>query len=280
MGLMNSKDEWAEVYNNGSPGSPDSNDVPVQQEKGGKKKKFLRSIDPRSISDDVERTPIQAGSAARSPTDDQCATPIMATAKKNPTDRFKAAMDPRSPSGLPRTPILIQDDVAASTKEEDPETPAAPGPTDTAENVPKRGAMVAKKLEMEEEHTGEIVEVEKTEENKAEIVVDDVDETENSVDETNSLPSGTGKSLPRMQDLKIEPSDCRSPLLIESSSPTEAKTSSHSKKSRIPLRVKQQQHDSNARENLATRMMKEVTISDEQNSSCVEAENSENSLII
>ena len=73
---------------------------------------------------------------------------------------------------------------------------------------------------------------------------------------------------------------CRSPLLIESSSPTEAKTSSHSKKSRIPLRVKQQQHDSNARENIATRMMKEVTISDEQNSSCVEAENSENSLII
>ena len=70
-----------------------SNDVPVQQEKGGKKKKFLRSIDPRSISDDVERTPIQAGSAARSPTDDQCATPIMATAKKNPTDRFKVSCD-------------------------------------------------------------------------------------------------------------------------------------------------------------------------------------------
>ena len=67
----------------------------------------------------------------------------------------QAAMDPRSPSGMPRTPILIQDDVAASTKEEeDPETPAAPGPTDTAENVPMRGAMVAKKLEMEEEHTG------------------------------------------------------------------------------------------------------------------------------
>ena len=58
---------------------------------------------------------------------------------------------------------------------------------------------------------GEIVEVEKTEENKGEeIVVDDLDETtENSLDENNSLPSGTGKSLPRIPDLKIEPSDCR-----------------------------------------------------------------------
>ena len=66
-----------------------SGDVPVQQEKGGKlKKKFLRSIDPRSISDDVERTPIQAGAAARSPTDDQCATPVL----KNQTDKFKVCL--------------------------------------------------------------------------------------------------------------------------------------------------------------------------------------------
>lgn len=288
---MNSKEEWAEVYNNGSPGSPDSGDVPVVQEKGaGKlKKKFLRSIDPRSISDDVERTPIQAGAAARSPADDQCATPVL----KNQTDKFKAAMDPRSPSGLPRTPILVQDDAVPAR--EDAETPAA-GRTDPApaDNVPKRGAMVAKKLEMEEKEeaftSGEIVVVEKEDEtqNEEEIVVDEkeeenqieeeivVEETETSADE-NSLPSATGKSLPRVQDIKDLPSDCRSPLLIESSSPTEAKTSSQ-KKSRIPLRIKQHQ-DGNAREDLATRMMKEATISDEQNSS-VELENSEGSLII
>lgn len=294
MGLMNSKDEWAEVYNNGSPGSPDSADVPpaVQQPEKGKlkKKKFLRSIDPRSISDDVERTPIQAGAAAqRSPQDDQCATPVL----RNQTDKFKAAMDPRSPSGLPRTPILVQEDDAVPVKE-DPETPVAAAAAGPAENVPKRGAMIAKKLEMEEkEESGEIVVVEKEEEEdyKDEIVVDET-ETESAANENslaadenslaadlNSLPSATGgKSLPRVQDLKDLPSDCRSPLLIESSSPpTEAKTSSQ-KKSRIPLRIKQQhQDDNNAREDLATRMMKGATINDEQNSS---VENSEGSLII
>jgi len=161
--LGRSKEEWSEVYNNGSPGSPDSDIVAAAQQpqlggKGGKKRFGGRSMDPRSISDDVERTPIQTGSNRNTPDAEAvCTTPLQ---PKNQADKFKAAIDPRSPSGLPRTPILVQDDLPKETDE----TPTTSEEAKVVEEdkIPRRGATLslAKKLELEEEERGEKEDVE------------------------------------------------------------------------------------------------------------------------
>merc|ERR1712029_1137301 len=149
-------EEWAEVYNNGEPGSPDSDVWTGNQggqvgPPGGKKKKF-RSIDPRSISDDVERTPIQASPKETNGDAEACTTPIHAAFKKNPTQRFKTTIDPRSPSGLPRTPILIKEDEAETNEVVKVET-TEDAATPSCGNIVKRGAVtssLAKKLDLDE----------------------------------------------------------------------------------------------------------------------------------
>jgi len=134
MGAFASK-EWSEVYNNGSPGSPDDSAATGAKEADPaslRAKGALRG-DPRSISDDVERTPIAGGAAGKAQE-----TP---TGFKTRLDRFKAAIDPRSPSGVPRTPILVQqdqpDETAAAKVAADQDDDAA---KPKVEDVPRRGA--------------------------------------------------------------------------------------------------------------------------------------------
>jgi len=130
MGGFGSK-EWSEVYTNGSPGSPEDQAGKAEDSKGTKGKGVMRGFDPRSISDDVERTPIQVEKARSGLNQEAQETP---TGVKNNIDRFKAAIDPRSPSGLPRTPILVQDKPGQTKKDdEDP-------PVEEAVVAPIRGA--------------------------------------------------------------------------------------------------------------------------------------------
>jgi hypothetical protein len=88
MGALNTK-QWAEVLTTGSPGSPEAAesrtaitdsaenspgpaDVEVDEEIEGSgdlprpKHRNLKMLDPRSVSDDVERTPIQLEKSAKS----------------------------------------------------------------------------------------------------------------------------------------------------------------------------------------------------------------------
>jgi len=126
MGGFGSK-EWSEVYTNGSPGSPEDQANKDEETKGTKGK--MRGFDPRSISDDVERTPIQVDKARPGLSQEAQETP---TGVKTNIDRFKAAIDPRSPSGLPRTPILVQDkpEEVRKCKDEDlPNQEAVVAPT-------------------------------------------------------------------------------------------------------------------------------------------------------
>jgi len=111
-------------------------------------------FDPRSVSDDVSRTPIQIKDD-----DEDEATPGSGTKlllSDSGVDEVKVAvdtpssaeillqhklkslsLDPRSPSGIPRTPIVVEEENSVKTEEQ-----------------PKRGAVAAKmpatKLEFEE----------------------------------------------------------------------------------------------------------------------------------
>ena len=111
-----------------------------------------KSFDPRSVSDDVSRTPIQLkdndddeptpGSGAKLLLSDSGVDEVKATSD-TPSSSFlqkkmkSLSLDPRSPSGIPRTPIIVEEE--NSTKTED---------------NPKRGAVAANipatKLEFEE----------------------------------------------------------------------------------------------------------------------------------
>jgi len=125
MGVFGSK-EWSEVYNNGSPGSPEDQDKAMDPRPRG-----VVRVDPRSISDDVERTPIQVDKTKGAGLNQEAQeTP---TGIKTKLDRFKAAIDPRSPSGLPRTPILVQDKPEEVVKDCDE--------ADVEDDAPKRGAI-------------------------------------------------------------------------------------------------------------------------------------------
>lgn len=115
MGAFQSK-VWTEVSSSGSPGSP-SESKPVGDNEKPKAAPFR---DPRSISDDVERTPIQIAAEKRlkkiAAMGEDSKENVMPTMDQTPTGpslagRFKAAsIDPRSPGGqdLTRTPIVLK----------------------------------------------------------------------------------------------------------------------------------------------------------------------------
>jgi len=111
-------------------------------------------FDPRSVSDDVSRTPIQIHDEEEDEVTPGSGTKLLLT--DSGVDEIKDAvatpssaeillqkklkslsLDPRSPSGIPRTPIVVEDENSAKTEEK-----------------PKRGAVAAKipatKLEFEE----------------------------------------------------------------------------------------------------------------------------------
>lgn len=82
--------EWTEVNTTGSPEAPSSSEV----SEGAVARRRILKVDPRSISDDVTRTPIQVD---KSPKVEDVSTP------KNAAHAY---IDPRSPSlDLPRTPL-------------------------------------------------------------------------------------------------------------------------------------------------------------------------------
>ena len=57
-GIITKAGEWTEVVTGSSPGSPESDDPHRITNNEVARRRILR-VDPRSISDDVNRTPIQ-----------------------------------------------------------------------------------------------------------------------------------------------------------------------------------------------------------------------------
>jgi len=89
---MSKAGEWSEVVTGFSPGSPET-DEPQRISNNELAKRRILRVDPRSISDDVTRTPIQL---EKTPND------------STPKTTAPAFLDPRSPSNeLTRTPIIL-----------------------------------------------------------------------------------------------------------------------------------------------------------------------------
>merc|ERR1712007_17853 len=82
-GIMSKAGEWTEVVTGSSPGSPDTDD-PQRISNNELAKRRILQADPRSVSDDVSRTPIQVDK-----------TPNDSTPKATKAPAF---WDPRSPS--------------------------------------------------------------------------------------------------------------------------------------------------------------------------------------
>lgn len=181
MGSFQSK-LTGEVPVVGTPGSPSES-----QPLNNGEKPMAPFRDPRSISDDVERTPIQIAAEKRAKKNEASKENDMPDLNETPTapslpSRFKAAsIDPRSPGGqgLPRTPIVLkaQDD-----------NEKAPNPkevtSDECQNEtrkPLRGtAAFADKL-------AESVEIEELLESASKLEISDKEEEKKSADEQTSL---------------------------------------------------------------------------------------------
>ena len=162
MGQYISK-EWTEVVTTGSPEAPVVEEGVVE---GAVAKRRVLQFDPRSISDDVTRTPIQVEKSSNEST------------PKNPI--HQAFIDPRSPStDLPRTPLAsglgkhplyfdddsleMGEDQAAATKD-----------------VPKRGAVATELKGIEEKM--EDLKVAEVEESKEEGEITHDDDNDSDID--------------------------------------------------------------------------------------------------
>ena len=178
-----------------SPGSPNDNQnekVPVGVEAVGTvARRRILNTDPRSISDDVTRTPIQVEKAKNDESTPRAAPPIL---------------DPRSPStAMPRTPLSLNAgkvsfDEAIETAE--------------AENKPPTRGTVAAELREIERQIEVVVKVqdESYEKEEGEITHDSDDENE---DEDNENRYAIGITPITKRTKSLLESDCRSPLLIE-----------------------------------------------------------------
>lgn len=178
-----------------SPGSPNDNQnekVPVGVEAVGTvARRRILNTDPRSISDDVTRTPIQVEKAKNDESTPRAAPPIL---------------DPRSPStAMPRTPLSLNAgkvsfDEAIETAE--------------AENKPPTRGTVAAELREIERQIEDVVKVQDDsyEKEEGEITHDSDDENE---DEDNENRYAIGITPITKRTKSLLESDCRSPLLIE-----------------------------------------------------------------
>lgn len=127
-----------------TPNFDDKNYRDPQQSSGNaeKKKPF---VDPRSISDDVNRTPISKEEKNEASADREWIQNKMKS----------LAIDPRSPSGIPRTPIIVEDEDGGAKSNRspgsDPDTPLlAKGPS-RGQHAKKKALLPASKLSFEPE---------------------------------------------------------------------------------------------------------------------------------
>lgn len=174
MGLFQSKD-WAEVDRLGSPDNQQEM-VASRRDGGGdgtesvSGSSILRhrrlNNDPRSVSDEVERTPIQ--DSVKEDRQRAWETPTAAGSSSAPKNskvfkvpvvqdvsllswvktylkycwvdlfRFQLTIDPRSPSNVPRTPILVQQQSREKTEEE------CSTPRGDVDRVPSKVAPIAR----------------------------------------------------------------------------------------------------------------------------------------
>ena len=185
-----------------SPGSPNDNPnekVPAEAA-GSVARRRILNADPRSISDDVTRTPIQVEKMKSSEESTPRAAPPI--------------LDPRSPStAMPRTPIALTaekvsfDEVMETAQEAE------------IQKAPARGAVVAAELQLREieRQIEDVVKVqdESYEKEEGEIThdSDEEDEKDEEISNENQCIIGTTPISKRTKSM-LE-SDCRSPLLIE-----------------------------------------------------------------
>ena len=185
-----------------SPGSPNDNPnekVPAEAA-GSVARRRILNADPRSISDDVTRTPIQVEKMKSSEESTPRAAPPI--------------LDPRSPStAMPRTPIALTaekvnfDEVVETAQEAE------------VQKAPARGAVVAAELQLREieRQIEDVVKVqdESYEKEEGEIThdSDEEDEKDEEISNENQCIIGTTPISKRTKSM-LE-SDCRSPLLIE-----------------------------------------------------------------
>ena len=191
--------QWSEVMTSTSPGSPNESNgnqnekVPVGVEAvGSLARRRILDTDPRSISDDVTRTPIQVEKAKNDESTPRAAPPIL---------------DPRSPStAMPRTPLSLT--AGKVSFDEAIETAEA------EHKPPTRGTTVAAELREIERQIEDVVKVQDESYEKEEgEITHDSDDDENEENENRRCAIGITPITKRTKSM-LE-SDCRSPLLIE-----------------------------------------------------------------
>jgi len=241
-GIITKAGEWTEVVTGSSPGSPESDDPHRITNNEVARRRILR-VDPRSISDDVNRTPIQVD---RSPNE------------STPKATAPAFLDPRSPSNeLPRTPIILSHAKPPVNLEDSFENcqqqTVAPAPSRgaisadlkgieekvetlkivddesnhesmkeegeithdcTDEEADEEEKLVLRQLTPEPEQSAKLKQLEKDESKEEGEITDDSDEEDENIE--NLLENKTPVTIRSKSTLE---SDCRSPLLIENSEP-------------------------------------------------------------
>ena len=243
MGQLWSRDKSLE--------SPLVNAIPEDAGQAERKLPF----DPRSVSDDVSRTPIQIkedddddeptpGSGAKLLLSDSGVDEVRATCD-TPTSaeillqkKLKSlSLDPRSPSGIPRTPIVVEEENSAKT-ETNPKRGAV------ATNVPATKLEFEESTELEKSTPVQDEEVQVLSEDRAsDIEVDDADEkdegnnlTEKSLE--SSLEEGEIRSSSEDEEENEEPElnlRPQKPLISPLKTTVPCETGSATTPNRVPL---------------------------------------------
>ena len=176
-----------------SPGSPEEkkDEKVYDMAEGAVARRRILNADPRSITDEVSRTPIQVEK-----------TPNESTPRAPPP----AYIDPRSPTTeLPRTPIVLTHPGGGKNNPLSfPDDPEEVAPVVVR---PNRGAIAADLKTIEAKLESIEVREESYEKEEGEITHDDSENDENLLSKT--PPRTTKRSKSSLEN------DCRSPLLIE-----------------------------------------------------------------
>ncbi len=182
--------EWSEVMTGSSPGSPNEESQQGKPLNEVARRRILQ-VDPRSISDDVTRTPIQVERATNSEESTPARGNVVAP----------SFLDPRSPShDLPRTPIAPNPPVKGPLNLDDSLEASA---DDNKPPAPTRGAIVAdlKELEKKMEQVRVLDDYEKEE---GEITHDDDDEDFEHAEKKELMPEVKPKPLILHKNLSLE----------------------------------------------------------------------------